>query len=226
MLISFFRTSILYLMVVVAIRFTGKRQLGELSVTELVVTILIADLATVPMQDFGIPLVNGIVPIFTLVALEIILSVVTVKLPFMRHLIMGKSCIIIENGKILPEAIKKLRLSIDEIMEELRQKQVEKLSDVHIGIVEANGTLSIILNPPARPATFSAVNAAPDGRSLPITVIADGVVEKHNLQMLSFDEKWMYERMRENGCITLEEVYLMTADHLGNVSLQKKEPSQ
>lgn len=151
MLISVIRTAVLYITIVVVMRALGKRQVGELEPSELVITILISEIAAIPMQDPAIPLVSGIVPIAVLVSLGALTSVLTLKSPALRSLFCGKPSVVISDGKLLRPEMKRLRLSADEIEEELRLKDVLRVSDVQLGIIETNGRLSVVLKPEARP---------------------------------------------------------------------------
>ena len=153
MISTYCRTIVLYLILILVIRLLGKRQIGQLEPSELVVTMLLADLASIPMQDGGIPLYSGVLPIFTVLALELILSVLSVKSLGLRRLLCGKPVILIENGKVLQSSLKKTRLSLDELTGHLRQKDVLDLSQVQYAILETNGSLSVFPYPKYRPAS-------------------------------------------------------------------------
>lgn len=153
MAITFFRTVILYLLVVVGLRVMGKKQIGEMQPSELVVAIMISDLASIPMQEIGIPLLSGIIPIFTLIVLEIALSQLSLKSRKFRRLLTGKPSVIIHNGKILKEEMQKIRFNYDDLKEQLRIQGYVKVDDIHFAILETNGQLSIIPRPSKQPAT-------------------------------------------------------------------------
>ena len=144
MSILILRTFILYAAVIIAVRIMGKRQIGELEPSELVVTILISELAAVPMQDPGIPIISGILPIIILVIIEVIISVITLKNSRTRKFFFGSSVIVIENGKVNFKELKKARVNLDEINEELRQKDVFDITQVKYAILESNGKLSVM----------------------------------------------------------------------------------
>jgi len=151
MLISVIRTAILYAVIIIAVRALGKRQVGELEPNELVITILISEIAAIPMQDPEIPLLSGVVPIVVLLFLGSVSTVLTLRFPVVRTVLYGKPSIVISEGRFLKDELKKLRVTKDEIEEELRLKDVADISDVKLGIIETNGRLSVILKPSARP---------------------------------------------------------------------------
>ena len=154
MAISFIRTVILYLVVVIGLRIMGKRQIGEMQPSELVVAIMISDLATIPMQEVGIPIFYGIIPIFTLIIMEILLSQISLKSKKFRRLVTGKPSVIIHNGKLLREEMQKIRFNMDDLKEQLRIQGYTKVSDINFAILETNGQLSIIPKPKNKQATL------------------------------------------------------------------------
>lgn len=174
MLICAIRTVIIYVLVVAAIRLMGKRQIGELRPTELVVALLIADLAAVPMQETGTPLLHGILPMCILVALELLLSTIMLKSAKMERLVGGNPVPVIENGVLKMDALKKLRLSVDDLLEALRMQDCFEITDVAYAVVESNGHITPYLYPNARPATAADVAAANADTGMPAPVIADG----------------------------------------------------
>lgn len=144
MFISLVRTIILYLAIILAVRIMGKRQISQLQTSELVVTMLISDLAVIPMQDSGQPLFSGIIPIFVLIALEVMLSFIMLKSGKVRRAICGKPVVIIQDGRLLQENMRELRMSVEDLFEQLRQKDVFALNDIAYAIVETNGMLSVV----------------------------------------------------------------------------------
>jgi uncharacterized membrane protein YcaP (DUF421 family) len=153
MLIPVVRTVILYLVVIVALRALGKRQVGELEPNELVITILISELAAIPMQNSEQPLISGVVPIAVLVFLGALSSFIALKSRKFRHIMFGKPSVVVENGRIIKSELKRLSMSDEELAEELRLQSITELSDVKYAIVETNGRLSVILRKEAQPAT-------------------------------------------------------------------------
>ena len=157
MAISFLRTIILYIVVVAGFRIMGKRQIGEMQPSELVVAIMISDLATIPMEDIGIPLFSGVIPIFTLIVMEILLSQLSLKNKRFRRLMTGKPNVIIHNGKILEEEMKNLRFNMDDLNEQLRIQGYTGISNINFAILETNGQLSIIPKPKNKQASVEDV---------------------------------------------------------------------
>lgn len=223
MIISFVRTIIIYLFIIIGIRLMGKRQVGELEPSELVMALIIADLGAVPMQDFGIPLFFGLLPIFTLLALTMLISVLSVKSVKFRAILCGRPSIIVENGKIKQREIEKNRFTVDELMEELRMKGVTDISTVKYAILETNGQISTLLysaeNPP--PARYLDVKLEEGG--LPVVIINDGRVLDHNLKLRGYDRNWLEKQLQANHVRSPEEVYLLTADELGRTYFAAKE---
>ena len=157
MSITFLRTVILYLLVVIGLRIMGKRQIGEMQPSELVVAIMISDLASIPMQDIGIPLLSGVIPIFTLIIMEIALSQISLKSRKFRRILTGKPSVIIHNGKMLREEMEKIRFNTDDLKEQLRIQGYVKIDDIQFAILETNGQLSIIPKPKKQQSTVEDV---------------------------------------------------------------------
>ena len=174
MAIAFIRTVILYLLIIAGIRLMGKRQVGELEPSELVLDLIIADLAAVPMQDFGIPLLSGIVPILTLLCITMILSVLTMKSVRFRAVICGRPSIIVENGKIRQSEMRRNRFTVDELMEELRLKGITDLSKIKYAVLETNGQLSVLPYADDLPVTAGQMRLKPEEKGLPVVIIKIG----------------------------------------------------
>ena len=211
MAITAIRTVIIYIFIIAAMRVMGKRQLGELQPVELVVTLLISDLAAVPMQESGMPLLNGLVPIMILVALELLLSGLMLKIPAFSRLISGKPIVVVNNGMLDQNALKKLRLTLDDLMENLREQDVFDIRDVQYAIAETNGKISVFPQPKDRPVTCGDVNAVPPDNGAPILIVSDGKMVDWALQICGLDESWIRRTLADNHC-ELEDVFLMTAD--------------
>lgn len=221
--ISLIRTIILYFVIIVSLRVMGKRQIGELEPTELVVTILISDLAAVPMQDIGIPLFSGIIPIVSLLALELLFSTWTMKSIKARKILCGKPTIIVENGQLKQREMAKTRFTIDELTECLRQECVTDISTVKYAILETSGKMSILLNPANQPATAEMLNQDPPDTGLPIIVINDGRIMSQNMQLCNLDDKWLESQLKSNGARSAKEVFILSVDSADNVYFAKKE---
>lgn len=191
MILSYLRTIILYLVLIGVIRLMGKRQIGEMEPAEFVVTMLIANLASIPMQDTAIPLISGLIPILTVLGVELVLSWVTLRSVALRRLFCGKPIILIENGKILQENLRQSRISLDELTGHLRQKDVLDLNAVQYAILETNGNLSVFPYPAHSPASAQAAGIPVQAQYLPITIIEDGFLFRDNLRKAGKNEKWV-----------------------------------
>lgn len=218
MITAFFRTAILYLLLIVGLRLTGKRQIGELEPIELVLTMLLSDLASVPMQDFGIPLVNGVIPIVTLLAMSMLLSCVSLRNVRFRTLICGKPAIIIRNGRLQQDAMRHNRLTLDELFEELRTQGVTDISDVKYAVLETGGQLSVLLRTTAQPATPEQMRLdCEDDVFLPTVIINDGRLLRGNLRQTGHDEAWLQAQLSENGVDAPSQVFLLSIDERGEI---------
>lgn len=169
MAITAIRTVIIYIFIITAMRIMGKRQLGELQPVELVVTLLISDLAAVPMQESGMPLLNGLIPILILVSLELLLSGAMLKLPWVSRLITGNPITIIRDGQLDQKALKKLRMTVDDLMENLRGMNYYDIKDIQYAIAETNGKISVFMKPDSQPATCKDVNNVPPDNGMPLS---------------------------------------------------------
>ena len=217
MAIAFCRTVVLYLLIVVGVRLMGKRQVGELEPTELVLAMILSDLAAVPMQDFGIPLLFGVVPIITLLCLTMILSVLTMRSTRLRALLCGKPSIVVQDGVLQQREMKRTRITIDELLEEMRLQGVTDLASVKYAILETSGKLSILLDPAQKPPTCRELSVAPTEYSLPIILISDGrLLEKH-LKSYGKDLPWLMKQIRQRGADSIREVFLFTVDQQGQI---------
>lgn len=223
MIIAFVRTIILYLLIIAGIRLMGKRQVGELEPSELVLALIIADLAAVPMQDFGIPLLSGIIPILTLLSLTMIISVISMKSIKFRALICGRPSIIVENGKLHQREMAKNRFTVDELMEELRMKGITDISTVKYAILETNGQISVLPFADQKPPTARDLKVAPEDPGLPAILINDGRILDHNLRLRGYNRGWLDKQLKAHGAKRSEDVYLLTADELGRIYFAPKE---
>lgn len=222
MIVALLRSIIIYLLVFLSMRIMGKRQIGELQPTELVVTIIIAEIAIIPMQDNDLPLINSIIPIGILIAFEIIVSVIALKIPKFRGIIEGNPIIVIKNGKIDYEELKRLRMNIDDIIEALRQKEIFYVEEVQYAIVETNGQLSVLLKTEYSPITVGMTNLTPKSKGFPHSIISDGKVMKNELKAIGWDEKKLKKILDKNG-VEINNILLMTSDSASNYSIMQKE---
>lgn len=222
MMIVTLRTVVIYIMIIIALRFAGKRQLGELQPAELVVTLLIADLASVPMQDTGIPLLSGLVPIAVLTALELILSALMMKWHGLSKLISGNPVVIVKNGMLQQKALRQLRLTVDDLTETLRQQSVFDLRDVQCAIVETNGKISVFPTPQAKPLTAKDMQIALPDDGAPVPIVSDGKPVPWGLSVCGLSYEWVLDKLKKRGC-NLKDVLLMTADKSHKVYIIKRE---
>lgn len=224
MILAYCRTIILYLILILVIRLMGKRQIGQLEPSEFVVTMLVANLAAIPMQDGGIPLFSGLVPILTVLGLELILSVFSVKNMGLRRLLCGKPVILIENGKIVQKNMAKTRISLDELSGHLRQKDVLDPSQVQYAILETNGSLSVFPYPKYRPASAMDAGVPASRQYLPITIISDGCLLTDNLELAKKDVSWVH-RVLEEKRSSVAKTWLLTVDESDHILWYPKEAS-
>ena len=225
MLLSYIRTIALYLVLIAVVRLMGKRQIGEMEPAEFVVTMLVANLAAIPMQDGGIPLYSGLVPIVTVLAVELILSGLCMRSVKFRRLLCGKPVILIENGKILRNNLSRTRVTLDELTELLRQNNVLRPETVQYAILETNGNLSVFPFPEHKPAAAKDVGITPKKERLPYTLIADGYLYRDNLSLAGRDDGWLHKILQEKGC-DIRDIFLLTVDSGDKIFLVKKEDAQ
>lgn len=223
MTVSFARTVILYLLIIFALRAMGKRQVGELSPSEFVITLLASELATIPMQNSGTPLIYGIMPILALLALEILISSLFLKSRRIRKIAVGKTSILIENGKINQSEMRRLRLTLDELLEELRLKGFIDINTVKYAVLESNGELSVFPFSKDQPATREDIGKKDDSTFLPHTIITDGVLIRSEIKNLNKTEKWVYNELSKKGIASYKDVFLMQADENSRVCIIPKE---
>jgi len=180
-------------------RLMGKRQIGQLQPSELVVALIIADLAAIPMGNTGIPLIAGIIPILTLFVCETMLSYISLKSQRARRIISGKPSIVIEKGNIIERELRKQRLNIDDLMEQLRLKNVTDIKDIEYAILETGGQISIVLKTDKKTVTREDLNIQRPYEGLPISVIIDGYVNQHNLSIAGHNMNWLENQLKENN---------------------------
>lgn len=224
MTIILIRTLLLYMVVIFSVRLMGKRQLGQLQPAELVITILVSNIATLSLEDLDIPLLQGVLPIFALVCFEVLMSWISLKCVKVRRLISGSPKIIIRDGKIDQEMMHSLRFSIDDLMTTLRTGGVFAVEDVQFAIVETNGTVSVYQKSTQQPATKEDVHAVKASVDPPQTIIADGQLREKALEAIGQDKKWLDMILRTSG-MKRKEVFLMTADKACRYHIIRKEGS-
>lgn len=222
MIISFIRTFILYFIIIIAIRVMGKRQISELQTSELVVTLLISDLAAIPMQNSGIPIYSGLIPIVVLVACEILLSSSMLKSSKFRRLICGKPMVLINDGKIDQSLMKYLRITTEDLFEQLRQLDVFSLSDIAFAIIETNGKISILKKPEKTTVDAGMLNIQNPDNGLETVIISDGEISDFSMKLCNISEQWIYKTLDKEN-IKLSDVFIMTANKNKKYSIIKKE---
>ena len=221
---AFFRTLILYFILMIGLRLMGKRQIGELEPSELVLTLIISDLAAVPMQDFGIPLVNGVFPIVTLLCVSMLLSFFSLKSIRFRGLVCGYPTVIIRDGKVLQQNMARNRFTVDELLEQLRSQGYSDLTAVKYAILETSGQVSVLPYTKDSPATPQVMNmTVQDDVTLPVLVINDGHIMAENLAASGCDAVWPDKQLKERRLTSPRQVFFMTVDETGSVTCVAKE---
>ncbi len=221
MLITFIRAIFLYIIVLLAMRLMGKREIGQLQPFEFVISIMIANLATIPMTEIGVPIFNGIIPILGLLTMHLVISFLNIKSIKFRHAVCGKPEILIYRGKIDEKALEKERFTVNELEERLREKDVFNMGDVEYAILETNGDISVILKPNKRNTIPEDFNIEPDYEGIPYNLVLDGKVLYDNLKLLGKDYKWLNKQV-EKFKIVPEEALIVTIDAKGNFFCQAK----
>ncbi|MGN0441109.1 MAG: DUF421 domain-containing protein [Acutalibacteraceae bacterium] len=221
MAISIIRTLILYAVIIVAVRLMGKRQIGEMQTSELVVTLLISDIASLPMQNTDQSLLSGFVPILILIICEIVLSVLMMKRARFRRLVCGLPQIIIKNGEIDQAQMKKLRMSTEDLCEQLRQAGCFKLSQVEYAIIETNGKLSILKKPEEESPSCSQLNIKPEKGNIETVVISDGELSKNSIEICGTSEQKI-KKILNSEKTKLEDVFIMTVNNSGQYKIIKR----
>ena len=222
MTVALIRTIILYIVVIIAVRLMGKRQISELQTSELVITMLISDIAAIPMQNTSQPLVSGLLPILILIACEIIISVIMLKSAGFRRFICGKPVIVINDGKIDQFQMKRLRMSTEDLFEQLRQMDIFKFDDVAYAIVETNGKMSVLKKGSKQEPNVEMMQLKPEEDLLETVVISDGELSRFSLALCDLNEQQI-KKVLLNKNIKQEEVFIMTADKKQNYKIVKKE---
>ena len=221
---AFFRTLILYFILMLGLRLMGKRQIGELEPSELVLTLIISDLAAVPMQDFGIPLVNGLFPIITLLCVSMLLSFFSLKSIRFRALVCGRPTVIIRDGKILQQNMARNRFTVDELLEQLRSQGYSNVSAVKYAVLETSGQVSVLPYTKDSPATPKVLGLdVQDDVTLPVLLINDGHVMSENLSASGYDGAWLDKQLKQRRLTSPRQVFFMTVDAAGGITCVAKE---
>lgn len=208
MAVIFIRTILIYILLLAVMRISGKRQIGEIQISELVTTFLLSDIASYPLTNPGIPILNAVIPIFTLIALEIIFSFLTTKCAFLKNLLDGKPNIIILHGIIQKKEMARLRLSMDDLLCELRLKNISSVSDVDYAILEQNGQISVFQK---------------DQKPLSHAIIIDGELNTRLLEDIGKNKHWLREILKEKNVREYKDIFLLAVTDEGNITLIKQE---
>ena len=222
MLITFFRAIVLYLIVLVVMRLMGKREIGQLQPFELAISIMIADLASIPMTEIGIPITNGIIPILGLLIMHLIISIINMKSIKAREIICGKPRILIYRGKIDEKALIKERFTINELEERLRGNNIMNLGDIEYAILETSGQVTVIPKPEKRNVIAEDLNITPEYEGISYDLVVDGKVMNKNLKKIGKDYNWLKKEVRKFN-MNPDEALIVTYDGKGQIFCQKKE---
>lgn len=222
MVLGIVRTLILFTVVVVGLRLMGKRQIGQLQPYELVIVIMLSALAAIPMENTGIPLLSGLVPIFTLILVHVALSYLALKSERARGVICGTPSVVIENGKIVEKEMQRLRYNINDLLEQLRAKNFSNIADVEFAILETSGQLSVIPKSGKRPVNPEDINLPTKYEGLPVTLIIDGYVFRKNLAVINLSEEWLMAELRKFNIQSPKDVLFASLDTEGKLFFQAK----
>ena len=210
------RTGLMYSLLLLTVRLLGKRQLGEMEPSEFVVSMLLANLATIPMEEPNVPIFHGILPIALIVGAESIIAYISLRSVGVRKFFCGKPVILIENGKISAENLRKTRVNLDELTMHLREKDIFDLSTVKFAILETNGQLSTLLYGKDQPPTAKDLGTKVKDSQLPITLISDGYIMEENLSLAGKDLPWLQSELKKRNCM-LRNTLLLTIDSSGRI---------
>lgn len=223
MITSCIRTVFLYLILIITVRIMGKKQVGELEPVELVVVFLLSELASIPMQDMNLPLMSSIVPIATLISLEILISIITLKWRFTRKVFQGLPAILIDKGVLVEEEMKRQCYNLDEVLEQLRGAGYSDVRDVEYAILENSGKISVIPSARGKALTAADMNMKGSPGTMPYLVIEDGKIAKKGLELTGTSEKELMKKLEKQGIKKPEDVFFAVIDSQGDFYFQKKE---
>ena len=222
MLVIFFRSIFIYIIVLIVMRLMGKREIGQLQPFELAISIMIADLATMPMSNSGIPITNGIIPILGLLVMHLLISVINLKSTKIRKLICGKPSLLIYRGKINEEMLRKERFTINELQERLRDKDIMNFGDVEYAILETSGQINVIQKPNKRNSIPEDFGIEPEYEGISYDLVIDGVIMEDNLKILGKNYQWLKKQVEKFG-FKPKEALIVTIDGKVQFFCQKKE---
>ena len=218
----FIRTIIIYVVLLTSMRLMGKRQLGELEISDLITTLLVSEIASLPITDTNIPVSHAIIPIVILLTFEVVSSTLIVKFPPIKKYISTRPTTLIDNGKLCPAQMQKVRLSADELISELRQKGISSISEVQYAILEQNGKISVIQKPEYRPPAARDLKVAPEDSGLYHIIIENGTLNPHGLRGAGLSKDTVYSVLHSKG-VKKKDIYIMMISDCGDVELIMKE---
>ena len=207
----FIRTVIIYLLLLAVMRISGKRQIGEIQISELVTTFLISDIASYPLTNAGVPILNAVIPLLTIIPLEIIFSFLTTKCAPLKTLLDGRPSVIVRRGKIRKKEMERMRLSMDDLLCELRLKNVASIDEADYVILEQNGQISVF---PKKSAPLSHA------------IVIDGFLSETGLQEAEKNKHWLYETMKEHGIHSLKDIFLLSVTNDGTLTLIRQDETE
>ena len=222
MLITFLRAIILYIIVLIVMRLMGKREIGQLQPFELAISIMIADLASIPMTDPGIPITNGIIPILGLLVMHLIISIINIKSIRAREIMCGKPSILIYRGKIDEKVLRKERFTINELQERLRSSNIVNIGDVEYAILETSGQVTVIQKPNKRNTIPEDFSIEPEYEGISYDLVVDGKIMYENLRKIGKDDKWLKKQVNKFG-FEPEQALIVTLDGKEQIFCQRKE---
>ncbi len=222
MIIASIRTILLYIIIIFAVRMMGKRQISEMQTSELVITLLMSNIASIPMQDTDQSMLSGVIPIMILLVCEILISYLMLKKSSIRRIICGKPVIVINNGKIEQQAMKELRISTEDLYEQLRQKDVFDINEVAYAVLETNGKMSVFKKSVFEAVTPKDLEIKKDENILQVVIVSDGEIAKSSMKICSLGTNWLYDTLKKEN-VSLKDVFIMTADKYKNYQIIRKE---
>ncbi len=222
MLTILLRTVLVYVLLIATMRLMGKRQLGELEVSELVTTLLVSEIASLPIVDKNIPLAYAIIPLVTVLTLEVTLSMVLIKFPKLKGVASARPSVLIRRGKLDQKEMRRIRISLDELISEVRQAGIPSLEEVDYAILEQNGKISILTRKSAQPPTAKDLQLSPSESGIVHVLIEDGSVDRYNLELMHLNDAWLSQVLAQKG-LRAEDVFFLGRDDAENLYWIEKE---
>ena len=222
MTVIFFRTVIIYLILLLVLRLMGKRQIGELQPSELVTTLLLSQIASQPILAQNVPIAYGLIPVFIVVCLEVILSFIMTRVPFLKRLFIGKPSILIDKGKMDTKELMRVRVTVEELMSELRSHGVGDPGDVYYAVMEENGSISVLMKAKSDTVRRKDVEISAEEGGISRLIISDGVVNEENLKKLGKDANWLKKQLQQSK-LKVEDVFMMKCSDTSKTYTVKKQ---